>query len=126
MIEQMDMIRWRQVERLNGRARTWWHYNRMTLVVLLSAIVTLTVFLQTERRMRWEAEGDASILATQSWPAACHAVERPTSIIIAGGSQEQVYDALMSASQQADNIRTAWYSAQKRRGGKVDKPAAKP
>jgi predicted membrane protein len=114
MIERIEMIRWRQVERLNGRTATWWHYNRMTLVILLSAILALAVLLQTERYMRRQAEADARVLAVQPWALSCYSHDRATSLIIAGGSRKAVDEALMQAAIQADLVRGSWFDARNR------------
>lgn len=105
-------IRLQQVERMNGRLSVWWHYNRMTLVVLLSALAMQCWLLHIEREYRKQAQADAATLA--HIPLLCYGEERPTTFIIAGSSQQLVDDALRKAGYRIDQIRGDWFAAKER------------
>lgn len=109
MNEDLYAARWSQVERLNGPVRTWWHYNRFTLAILLTAIAGLMAIVEIERGFRRKAEAEAIAVATAALKESflCYTHERSTSLLIAGGSHKQVYDALYAAEEQASGVRLA-------------------
>jgi hypothetical protein len=109
----IESIRYEQVERLNGSLRVWFHYNRMTLVVLLSAVLTLFVMLRIEQYQHRQARQDAATLARA--PALlCYDQEKSTSVIIAGTSQRVVDRALRDAIDQTQEVRGILIDAQQR------------
>jgi hypothetical protein len=112
MIDQ-QVLRREHVERMNGRAATWWHYNRMTLAVLLSAVATLAILLSWSRQTNDQLRQDNRLLGNAP-SMACYSEERATSLIIAGGSQRAVDDALRYAAEQTYDVRGAWHAAQGR------------
>lgn len=115
MVENVQETRRKHVEKLNGWRSTWWHYNRMTLVITLTAIATLFWHLQVERV--WRQRAEAELVRTQATSAnlSCYNHERATSLLIAGGSQRLVNDALIAAASQADTLRLEWLVREERR-----------
>lgn len=109
MLEDLPAVRRRALEYHNGRTATWWHYNRMTLVVAMSAAVALLVWLQVERHWRVRAEAQVQLLSgAHLGDLACFSVQRSTSIIIAADSQQAANQALIDAGNMAVLTRERW------------------
>lgn len=113
MLENVEMIRYRQIERMNGRVATWFHYNRLTLVILLSAIATLAWINHIHQLNLAEARADNLVLALG--PAMmCYSEERSTSLLIVGDNQRAVDNALRHAGYLIDATRGAFIAAKDR------------
>lgn len=105
-------LAFQQVERRNGMITTWWHYNRVVILIALIAVGILSASLRETDAHRLDAEADARLLAHAVTSFDCYAQTRPTSILIVGGSQQQVDDALRSVSLHVDQTRGTLLAAQ--------------
>lgn len=113
MLEDVFTVRRQALERQNGAARVWWHYNRMTLVIMLSALATVALLLHVERHWRLQAEARVVSLAdSRMADLACFSTPRSTSIIIAADSQAAATQALIDAGNSAVLVRENWRAAQ--------------
>lgn len=109
MIEDISAVRRRALERHNGVLRTWWHYNRMLLLLALVACGTLLVVIQTERRMRMEVQQQVQLLSKAHLTnLSCYEHQRSSTVIVAAGSQKQAVQALLDAGFMADETRRAY------------------
>src|SRR5260221_3750747 len=117
MNENPIVVRWETVERMNGYWPTWWRYTRVTLAITLTAIAALCHLVNYNYSLLVLARQHEQLMAEASRPMlGCFIQERSTSLIFAGGSQKQIYDALHNAELFMDQVRLAYLIAH-------DKPA---
>lgn len=109
MMEDLEAIRRAQLERHNGRFRTWWHYNRWTLLVMLWAVALLVALVHAAKAETVRAQADARLVYAAAEPMLdCWTQARATSFVAVGGSQQQVYDGIYAAEQQLGALRQAY------------------
>ena len=108
----------RRMNHLRWSFRRWWEDIRLLLLAAIIIVIWLLLTYYDERDKRHLAEAQVDYLIASLTNAPCYTTERPTSILIAGDSQEAVGKALSSAASAADNIRMGWLIARADKGKK--------
>lgn len=54
MITDIQVDRWKRVERLNGKLATWWRYNRLTIVLAIALGISIVYLTPVRESVRVE------------------------------------------------------------------------